>query len=69
MRVLTRNHHGHVVVEDLDREVVTGLSHDLLGLTQENYSGAVVRIDDVVALLEGAFDDDLLFELDLVFDS
>jgi len=69
MRVLTRNHHGHVVVEDLDREVVTGFSHDLLGLTQENYSGAVVRIDDVVALLEGAFDDDLLFELDLVFDS
>jgi len=56
-------------MEDLDREVVTGLSHDLLGLTQENYSGAVVRIDDVVALLEGAFDDDLLFELDLVFDS
>ena len=50
--VLARDHDGHVVVEDLDREVLALLAEDLLLLLLEDLAGAVVRIDDVVADLE-----------------
>jgi hypothetical protein len=56
-------------VEDLDREVVTSLAQELLGLSQEDHSGAVVGIDDMVAFLEGALGRcNLDFEVDRFFD-
>ena len=47
-----RDHHGHVVVEDLDREVLALLAEHLLLLLLEDLARAVVRVDDVVADLE-----------------
>src|SRR5687767_14591822 len=65
MRVLTGNHHGHVVVEDLDRQVVPLLPQELLGLALLDHPGPVVRIDDVVARLKQALDGaDLVADLD-----
>ena len=43
---------GHVVVQDLDREVLAPFSEDLHLLLLEHLAGAVVGIDDVVAELE-----------------
>ncbi len=50
--VLGRDHHGHVVVEDLDRQVLTTLPEDVLHLLLEHLARPVVRIDDAVADLE-----------------
>ena len=52
--VLARDHDRHVVVEDLDREVVAPLTEQLLGLLLDDYSGPMMRIDDVVSLFEYA---------------
>ena len=52
MRVLAWNHHGHVVVKDVDRQVVALLTQQLLRLLLEHDSSAVVRVDDVVSDLE-----------------
>jgi hypothetical protein len=41
-------------VEDLDREVVTLLAHQLTCFFLHHQAGAVMRIDDLVALLEVA---------------
>jgi hypothetical protein len=54
--VLARDHHRHVVVEDVDGEVVALLSHQVLGLALQDHSCAVMRIDDVVSNLESALD-------------
>jgi hypothetical protein len=43
-------------VQDLDRQVVPVLAEEVLGLLHEDHAGPVVRIDDVVADLEGALD-------------
>jgi hypothetical protein len=53
-------------VEDLDGQVVTGLSHELLGFLQDHNAGTVMRIDDMVAFVERALDRSDLFELDRV---
>jgi hypothetical protein len=50
--VLARDHDGHVVVEDLDREVLPHLAEDLLLLLLDDLAGTVMRVDDVVADLE-----------------
>ena len=50
--VLARDHDGHVVVEDLDREVLALLAEDLLRFLLEDLAGPVMRVDDVVADLE-----------------
>ena len=52
--VLTRDHHGHVVVEDVDGQVVAAFSHQVLGLLLQDHACAVMRIDDVVTDLEVA---------------
>jgi hypothetical protein len=49
-------------VEDLDREVVTLLPHQLAALFLEHDPGSVVGIDDLVALLEVTDIGDLLVE-------
>ena len=51
-RVLARDHDGHVVVEDLDREVLLLLTEDVLVLLLDDLPGAVMRVDDGVADLE-----------------
>ena len=51
-RVLTRDHDGHVVVKDLDGEVLAGLTEDLLVLLLDDLAGAMMRVHDVVADLE-----------------
>ncbi len=50
--VAARNHDRHVVVEDLDGEVLLFLTEDLLALLLEDLAGPVMGIDDVVADLE-----------------
>ncbi len=50
--VLGRNHHGHVVVEDLDREVLAALAEHLFLLLAQDPSGPMMRIDDAVANFE-----------------
>ena len=60
--VFARNHHGEFVVEDLDREVLTLLPHQLTGLFLHHQAGPVMRIDDLVALLEVADVFDVLLE-------
>jgi hypothetical protein len=39
-------------MEDLDREVVLGLTHHVPRLTLEHHPSSVMRVDDVVANLE-----------------
>jgi hypothetical protein len=56
MGVLAGDHDGHVVVQDLDRQVVPLLAEELLCLPFQHHSSPVVRIDDVVADLECALD-------------
>jgi hypothetical protein len=56
MGVLAGNHHGHVVVKDLDRQVVPLLAEEVLGLLLEHHPSPVVRIDDVVAYVVVARD-------------
>jgi hypothetical protein len=50
--VLARDHHRHVVVKDLDRQVLALLPEDLLLLLFEDLACPMVRVDDVVADLE-----------------
>ena len=50
--VLGRDPHGHVVVEDLDREVLAALAEHLHLLLLQHLARAVVGVDDVVAELE-----------------
>jgi hypothetical protein len=54
MSVFTGNHDGHVVVKDLDRQVIPALPEELLALPQEDDARSMMRVDDVIALLEGA---------------
>jgi hypothetical protein len=49
-------------VEDLDRQVVTLLPKQILRLLLQDDAGPVVRIDDLVALLEVTDVDDLFLE-------
>ncbi len=44
--------HGHVVVEDLDREVLAPFAEYLHFLLLQHLAGAVMGVDDVVAELE-----------------
>ena len=50
--VLRRDHDRHVVVVDLDRQVDALLTEHLTRFLLDHLPRAVVRIDDVVALLE-----------------
>jgi hypothetical protein len=50
-RVLARDHDRHVVVEDLDGEVLARLTQDLLLLLLDDLAGPVVRVDHVIAHL------------------
>src|SRR5881394_3170284 len=50
--IFARDHHGEFVVEDLDREVFTLLPHQLPRFFLHHQAGAMMRIDDLVALLE-----------------
>ena len=54
--VLARDHHGHVVMEDLDRQVVPLLAEEVPALLLQHHASSVVRIHDVVALAEVALD-------------
>ena len=56
VRVLAGHHHGHVVVQDVDRQVVPLLSHQVLCLPLQDHPRTVVRIDDVVAYVVVARD-------------
>jgi hypothetical protein len=56
MGVLAGDHDGHVVVQDLDCQVVPLLAEEVLGLLLQHHPSPVVRIDDVVADLERALD-------------
>ena len=47
--VLDRDHDGHVVVEDLDGEVLAQLTEHFLLLDLHDLAGAVMRIHDLVA--------------------
>ena len=47
-RVLTRDHDGHVVVEDLDRQVLALLAQHLLLLLLQDLARPMMRIHDVV---------------------
>jgi hypothetical protein len=51
-RVLTRDHDGHVVVQDLDGEVLALLTEHLAALLLEDLARPVVGVDHVVAALE-----------------
>src|SRR3954453_10356260 len=65
-RVRARDHDGHVVVEDLDREVLAYLAEDVLLFLLDHLAGPMMGIDHVVADLEIDVDD---FALDLeIFD-
>jgi hypothetical protein len=67
MRVLTGNHDRHVVVQDLDGQVVPLLTQEILRLLLQNDPSPVVRIDDVVAFVEGALDGaELVLEIECV---
>jgi len=50
--VLARDHDRHVVVQDLDGEVVALGPEHLAHLLLHHDAGAVMRIDDLVAALE-----------------
>src|SRR4051812_24602889 len=50
--VLARDHDGHVVVQDLDGEVLALLTEHLLQFLLEDLPRAMVGVDDVVADLE-----------------
>jgi hypothetical protein len=52
--VLAGHHHGHPVVEDLNRQVVAVLSEEFLGFLFDHDARAVLRVDDVVSNLEVA---------------
>ena len=57
--VLGRDHHRHVVVQDLDGQVLALLTEQILRFLLEDLAGPVVRVDDVVAALElDVLDDD-----------
>src|SRR5512144_334681 len=50
--VLAGDHHGHIVVEDVDGQVVPLLSHQVPRLLLQDHARTMVRIDDVVADLK-----------------
>ena len=52
LRVLARHVHGHVVVEDLDREVLARLAQNLALFLPHDCACAVVRIHHLVADVE-----------------
>src|SRR5215217_1937516 len=54
--VLARHHDRHVVVQDLDGQIVPLLAQEILGLLLQHNTRPVVRVDDVVAFSEGARD-------------
>ena len=54
--VLAGHHDGHVVVQDLDCQVVPLLAEEVLGLLHEHHPSPVVWIHDVVADVECALD-------------
>jgi hypothetical protein len=56
MSVLTRDHDRHLVVQDLDRQVVALLPQETPALLLQYDPGPVVRVDDVVAGIERALD-------------
>jgi hypothetical protein len=56
------DHHRQVVVEDLDREVFAFLPHQLARLFGHHQARAVMRVDNLVALLEVADVLHVLFE-------
>jgi spermidine synthase len=56
MSVLAGHHHRHIVVQDLDGQVVTLLAKELLAFLADHDTGPMVRVDDVVAGLERALD-------------
>src|SRR5215208_30148 len=56
-RVLTRDHDGHVVVKDLDRQVLALLAEHRLELLLLDLAGAVVRVHHVVADLVDDLDE------------
>jgi hypothetical protein len=47
--VAARDHHRHVVVKDLDRQVLALLAEHLLHLLLEDLSSPMMRVDDLVA--------------------
>jgi hypothetical protein len=51
-RVLGRDADRHVVVEDLDRQILAAFAEDLHLLLLEHLAGAVMGVDDVIAELE-----------------
>jgi hypothetical protein len=56
MSVLARDHYRHLVVQDLDRQVVALFAEESLALPLQHDAGPVMRVDDVVAGLERALD-------------
>jgi hypothetical protein len=52
-------------VEDLNRQILPLTPHQVLGLLLENLAGPVVRVDDLVALLEVTGQIEVLLEADL----
>src|SRR5919106_45716 len=52
--VLRRDIDGHVVVQDLDRQVFPLLAEDRAGLLLHHLAGSVVRVDDLIANSEQA---------------
>jgi hypothetical protein len=67
MGVLAGHHDRHVVVQDLDGQVVPLLVQEILGLLLDYYAGPVVRIDDVVAFIKRALDGaELVLEVECV---
>src|SRR2546421_11404820 len=65
MGVLARNHHGHVVVQDLYRQVVPLFAEEILGLLHLHDPSPVMRINDVVTDAEFALDGaELVSDLD-----
>src|ERR1700712_921029 len=64
--VLARDHDGHVVVEDLDRQVLAYLAKNVLLFLLDHLAGPMMGVDHVVADLEIDVDD---YALDLeIFD-
>src|SRR5437588_6183570 len=56
-RAVARHHHGHVVVKDLDREVLARLAEHLLLLLLQDLARPVMWIDHLVAHLVRDVDD------------
>src|SRR5918998_6056239 len=66
-RVLARDHHGHLVVDDLDCEVLALGAEYVAYLLLEDLAGPVMGVDHVVADLVVDLDVDHLEAIELVF--